>query len=452
MEDAKPSNAALYTLWLFCVSFSLAGVQFVYSSQFSISGPLFQQKFGISQSAINIILSTAGPISGFLVQPIVGAISDRYTSPRGRRRPFIFWGTICTVIGMIIIGLSVKIGEALGEKFSTVNHYADHYASITFAIFGLWVMNLFNNVTQGPARALVNDLTEEDKKQLANATTAGVMSVAAVAGNLIGASLLHSANPYQIIFLMASGVVFVSMIPTLIAGKEKPYVREMDEEKQSFVGVFKQIFNAFRNIEFSMAKVVFIYFLSWLAYTPLMVNQIDLFNKIVYPGVPNNWGTYMGMYGLALFSTIAFNFSLISPYIIDKIGPKMTYIITQLIATGCYIAIWALPTISPWQALLFTSIPAWNFTAFNSIPFAITSQIVGPKQSGLYMGVLNSASVIAQTLSGAISAPVLSARGDDVRWAIGVGGVFSVLAVIAAFFLETPKRDSLLEQVDYNEE
>jgi len=180
-----------------------------------------------------------------------------------------------------------------------------------------------------------------------------------------------------------------------------------------------------------------------------MLNQTLVFQKIVYKSNKGQ-GLLMGMYSLALFAALQFNFSLMLPYIVMRLGPKFTYFATQVIATGCFAAVWAINPLLPWHVLLFCTLTAWNFTAFNSIPFALTSEIAGASKSGLYMGVLNSASVVAQTVCGFIVAPIIKVKNDDVTWGIGVGGVFSVLACVAVLFMETPQKDAVL--VTFNDE
>eukprot|EP01125_Pyxidicula_operculata_P016072 TRINITY_DN54_c0_g1_i2.p1 TRINITY_DN54_c0_g1~~TRINITY_DN54_c0_g1_i2.p1 ORF type:complete len:405 (-),score=38.33 TRINITY_DN54_c0_g1_i2:31-1245(-) len=395
-------------------------------------------------------MSTAGPVSGFIVQPIIGVISDTYTSKFGRRRPFIAVGTVFTAVGMALIACSVLIGNLLGDK-DDGSTPSEHTFSIAFAIAGLWIMNLFTNVIQGPARALVNDVVPAEKLQLANATVSAVMGFSAIAANLVGAQFLNSENPYFVIFLMGVGFTLFSMVPTLLAGKESVYVRPESAPQSSLVQVFYQIFVAFKTMPRAMLKVVVIYFFSWVAYTPLMINQTLLFQRNVYPSMPQ-YGLFMGMYSLALFATVSFTFSLALPYIVKLAGAKFTYFGTQILTTGCLVALWALVPLLPWESLFFTSLTAINFTAFNSIPFAITTEIVGTEKCGLYMGVLNSASVIAQTVAGLITTPVLQWQNGDIRWAMGLGAIFSVIAVVAALFLETAPKDAVLDTINDEED
>lgn len=437
-----------YALHLFCVAFSLGGVQFLYSSQFALGGPLFINAFHFSLATTNVIFSTAGPISGFIVQPVVGVISDTYTSKFGKRKPFILVGTIFTALGMALVACSVKIGEALGDN-PTGKTPEDHVVGVCFAIAGLWIMNLFANVIQGPSRALVNDVASRNL-QLGNAIISAIMAFSAIAANLIGAQFLGQSDSYFVIFLIAASFILFSMFPTLIASPDVPYQRSENEPRRNFISVFKAIFDAFRSMPGAMGKVVLAYFFSWVAFTPLMLNQTLLFQKVVYRG-PQTLGLLMGLYSLALFSTVQFTFSLVLPLLVDKksLGPKWTYILTQIVTTACFVLLWYLDPLKPWEALLFTSLTALNFGVFNSVPFALTTEIVGTDKIGLYMGVLNSASVVAQTVSGQLSNPVLTymhdsriSTSDDPRYALLlVGAVFSLLAVIAAFFIEPAPHD-----------
>jgi len=430
----------------------MAGVQFIYSSQFALGGPLFNSFLKLDTGTVNVILSTAGPLSGLLVQPIIGAISDKYESPYGRRRPFIVVGTIFTAAGMALIATSALIGDALGDK-NDGQTASDHVIAICFAIGGLWIMNLFTNVIQGPGRALVNDVVDPSKLQLANAVISAVMAAAAVTANLVGAQFVNQKNPYFIIFLIGVGFVLFSMVPTVLCGKEKPYQRPDEDEPMSACGTFKSIFVAFRTMPFAMVKVVLVYFLSWVAYTPLMVNQSLFFGRFYHGNM--SYGLYMAMYGLALFATIQATYSLVMPSLVKLLGSKTVYFGTQFISTVSFFCIWVLPfsgyPLQEWQIFFFTCLPALNFATFNSIPFALTTQIVGGKDVGLYMGALNSASVVAQTVTGFLLYPVLAHR--DITYAIGlVGGSFSLLASLCVFWLDSESQGKPQELVLNNEE
>ena len=133
----------------FLASASNAGVQFMNSIMFAVGGPLFQDNFKLNSSDVAIVLAVVGPVSGILVQPIIGAWSDRYRSRHGRRRPFILAGSLCCSVGMLLVAFSNLLGIACGDDPAGTTT-ASHAWGIAFSILGFVWMNLCANVVQGP--------------------------------------------------------------------------------------------------------------------------------------------------------------------------------------------------------------------------------------------------------------------------------------------------------------
>ena len=127
------------------------GIQFGWALQLSLLTPYVQQ-LGIPHVWASIIW-LCGPLSGLLVQPLVGHLSDRCTSRFGRRRPFILGGALSIVAAVLIIGHSADIGWWFGD---TLEHRP---WAVGVFVFGFWILDVANNVTQGPCRALLGDLT-----------------------------------------------------------------------------------------------------------------------------------------------------------------------------------------------------------------------------------------------------------------------------------------------------
>lgn len=94
-----------------------------------------------------------GPIFGMFVQPIVGYYSDRCECSRGRRRPFIVMGACIVVMVVMLIGFSADLGCMFGDSIS----YRPR--AITIFVLGFWLLDLVNNMLQGPCRALLIDLS-----------------------------------------------------------------------------------------------------------------------------------------------------------------------------------------------------------------------------------------------------------------------------------------------------
>eukprot|EP01091_Cochliopodium_minus_P016725 TRINITY_DN6349_c0_g1_i1.p1 TRINITY_DN6349_c0_g1~~TRINITY_DN6349_c0_g1_i1.p1 ORF type:complete len:478 (-),score=90.73 TRINITY_DN6349_c0_g1_i1:14-1447(-) len=426
------SSRPAFLGWLFCLCFSLAGVQFVYSIQFSSGTPLFYHQLKVPVSIVSIILSTAGPISGFIVQPIVGVISDFSESRFGRRRPFIFFGTIFCVVGMAMVGNSVLLGNWLGDTPNGETMH-DHYRALIFAIAGLWLMNLCVNIIQGPSRAIVADLVSQEEQQTGNAMVSNVMGISAIIASVVGAQFFETSDPYFWLFMIGVAVVLFSIVPTMIAAKEKRFTRPTGSPKPSLLSVFVKIGRGFRYMPGSMAKTALLYFFSWCAYSPFMIYLTQYFSSNVYAHQGANYGVKMGMYALAGFAGVCTIYSLLLPPLIRLTNIHVCYFFSQLLATACYVMFLFFDT--PVMAFVLTSLVGINYTTFNSIPFALVTSAADPSDAGLFMGVLNSGSVVAQTVTNIIAGQIVAAKHQNVQWGIAFGSVFSVLAMIMVFFL-----------------
>lgn len=147
--SVRPPKVKLRTLLR--VASVACGIQFGWALQLSLLTP-YVQELGIPHAWASIIW-LCGPLSGLLVQPIVGHVSDRCTSRFGRRRPFILAGATSIIVAVLIVGFSADIGWLFGDRGQKKMR-----AVVAFVI-GFWILDVANNMTQGPCRALLADLT-----------------------------------------------------------------------------------------------------------------------------------------------------------------------------------------------------------------------------------------------------------------------------------------------------
>uniref|UniRef100_I1N171 Sucrose transport protein SUC3 n=1 Tax=Glycine max TaxID=3847 RepID=I1N171_SOYBN len=179
------NNAPLLHLVLSCTV--AAGVQFGWALQLSLLTP-YIQTLGIGH-AFSSFIWLCGPITGLVVQPCVGIWSDKCTSRFGRRRPFILAGSLMICLAVILIGFSADIGYVLGDTHEHCRTFKGTRtrAALVF-ILGFWMLDLANNTVQGPARALLADLSGPDQRNVANAVFCSWMAVGNILGYSSGAS------------------------------------------------------------------------------------------------------------------------------------------------------------------------------------------------------------------------------------------------------------------------
>ncbi|XP_020113377.1 sucrose transport protein SUT4-like isoform X1 [Ananas comosus] len=229
---AKP-RSSVKTLVLSCTV--AAGVQFGWALQLSLLTP-YIQTLGI-QHAFSSFIWLCGPITGFVVQPCVGIWSDKCTSKYGRRRPFIFVGCLMISVAVTLIGFSADIGYLLGDTSEHCSTYkGTRYRAAVFFIIGFWMLDLANNTVQGPARALLADLSGPDQCSSANAIFCSWMAVGNILGFSSGASghwhrwfpflttraCCEACGNLKAAFLIAVIFLLSCMLVTLYFAKEVP--------------------------------------------------------------------------------------------------------------------------------------------------------------------------------------------------------------------------------------
>ncbi|KAJ1694569.1 hypothetical protein LUZ63_011267 [Rhynchospora breviuscula] len=231
-RDAKP-RISTTRLVLSCTV--AAGVQFGWALQLSLLTP-YIQTLGI-QHAFSSFIWLCGPITGFVVQPCVGIWSDKCYSKYGRRRPFILVGCLMICFAVTLVGFSADIGYILGDTSENCSVYkGPRYRAAAIFIIGFWMLDLANNTVQGPARALLADLSGPDQCNSANAIFCSWMAVGNILGFSAGASgKWHRWFPFlttracceacgnlKAAFLVAVVFLLFCMLVTLYFAKELP--------------------------------------------------------------------------------------------------------------------------------------------------------------------------------------------------------------------------------------
>ena len=84
------------------LTFSMIGLQFCWGTEMTYASP-YLLSLGLSKSKLSLVW-VAGPLSGLVMQPIIGMVSDKSTSRFGRRRPFMVAGTVAVMACLLLLG------------------------------------------------------------------------------------------------------------------------------------------------------------------------------------------------------------------------------------------------------------------------------------------------------------------------------------------------------------
>ncbi|XP_057973234.1 sucrose transport protein SUC4 [Malania oleifera] len=452
------------------------GIQFGWALQLSLLTP-YVQELGIPHAWASIIW-LCGPLSGFLVQPLVGHMSDRCTSRFGRRRPFIVAGAAMIVFAVLIVGHSADIGGLLGDRPG-----ARPGAVVAFVI-GFWLLDVANNTTQGPCRALLADLTGKDHRRtrVANAYFSLFMAVGNVLGYATGAysgwfkilsftvtsscdencANLKSAFLIDIAFIVITTYISISAAQEVPLSSSNGSVHLAEERpgqsSDAQEAFFWELFGTFRYLSGTIWIILSVIALTWFGWFPFLLFDTDWMGREIYGGKPNegknyNMGVRMGAFGLMLNSVFLGITSLLMEKLCRKWGAGFVWGISNILMALCFLAMLILssmvsnmdsighdlpPNGVVIAALVVFAILGVPLAITYSVPYALIStriESLGLGQ-GLSMGVLNLAIVIPQVVVSLGSGPwdQLFGGGNSPALAVGgiaafAGGLMAILAI-----------------------
>ncbi|CAL9750497.1 unnamed protein product [Musa acuminata subsp. burmannicoides] len=454
------------------------GVQFGWALQLSLLTP-YVQELGIPHQWASLVW-LCGPLSGLIVQPFVGHMSDRCASPFGRRRPYIVGGAAAISTAVLLVGFSADIGSALGDPGGGETRYR----AIAVYLLGFWLLDVGNNTTQGPCRALLADLTGKDHRRtrVANAYFSLFMALGNILGYATGSfSRWFSIFPFSVTsacgincanlksaFLLDVVILAITTCITVLSAKETPLSSagglmdsagetqvQLNTEHEAFLW---ELIGSCRYLTLPIWMVLIVTALTWIGWFPFILFDTDWMGREIYKGDPNEGTNYqtgvrMGASGLLLNSVVLGCTSVLLEKICRKWGAGLTWGIANILMFLCFLAMliissWAKNKEYPQNGLppdgvvvaslvIFTILGAPLAVTY-TIPYAMISARTEPLGfgQGLAMGILNLAIVIPQVLISVGSGPLdqLFGGGNSPAFAVGalaafVSGLVAIIGI-----------------------
>ncbi|KAM0917399.1 hypothetical protein ACQ4PT_009534 [Festuca glaucescens] len=474
-----PKKRSLLRMFLACMV--SGGIQYGWALQLSLLSP-YAQTLGIPHQFVSLTW-ICGPIAGFVMQPLVGYYSDRCTARMGRRRPFILAGCLIICLSVLMIGFSADLGRRFGDtkEHCGTTTTSPRWAAAAVYIVGFWFLDFANNTVQGPARAMMADLSAGDYgPNVGQAIFAVWMAIGNILGYTAGANgKWHQWFPWlktaaccdacanlKGAFLTAVVLIAISMTVTMYLADEKQ-LDKADVEAASgrgFISVFGDLFNSLKNMPPVMYKVLTVTFVTWLAWFPFLQYDTDWMGREVYHGVPlgpkadvYNEGIREGAIGLLLCSVVLGVTSFLIPTLCRKLTSKVVWSISNFMVFGIMTAMVILGLVSTkgYNASLTAGLTGPNHTikalaltlfaligipqaVLFSVPWAVASELTTQEDGGgqgLAIGVLNIAIVVPQLIISLTAGPIDKAFGKDNTPAFGIGGAFAFICAVLALVL-----------------
>lgn len=405
------------------------GLQFSFGLQQGNMGPIYSY-LGASEASLPI-LSLAGPITGLLVQPIVGAMSDRTSSRWGRRTPYFLVGAVLCFFGLLFMPYS---------------------SSLFMAASLLWILDAGNNITMEPYRAYVSDRLNPDQHNAGFLTQSAFTGLAqclalgtpALLVGLVGMDkdAVDAHNiPYtvHVVFLIGAVLSLSTILWSVLRVPELPL---SDQQRAEIAALPKgvketlgEIWSAIREMPLPMRKLGLMMLFQWYALACYWTYVTYAISRSVYgtaDPLSDGFRSAVLTNGTmaAFYNAIAFVAALAMMPMVRKYGPRYIHA-TALVAGGLGMAL--LPQI---QDPLWLALPAIGVgIAWGSImgtPYVMLARCIPPHRTGVYMGIFNMMIVIPMLINAA-TVPLYynSLMGGDARNILVLAGVLMLCAALA---------------------
>ncbi len=397
VENFKKFNTA--QLLNFCIGFF--GLQFAWQMRIILSGPL-TESFGASPLLFGLIW-LAGPFTGIVVQPIIGALSDNTETPFGRRLPYLMGGAILGAIGLFLLPNSENIASLLGQN-------APWWSALFIAAIMIWVIDACVNAAQGPYRALIPDNMPKEQHALANSYLSFAIGLGSVIAAATAPVLKYIFN-YQMStsaqFYMAAIAFLLGMSWTCLTIKERKISKtELEtEEKNTQTETKKSFFENMKDffaLSPEVSKICTIQFFSWIGVMSLNIFFTQYVIHVLYQvpdltAIPQEFqGTYdaLVMSGqnfssicFAAFNLICFIIAIPIGKFAQRFGNKKVHFVCLLLMALAYILLTYSPnTISTIAAMSLAGI---GWASILALPFAMLSKYIKEGTEGSVMGIFN---------------------------------------------------------------
>lgn len=382
------------------LSFALGffGLQFAWQMRIILSGPVTED-LGADPFIFGLIW-LAGPFTGMVVQPIIGALSDKTTSPFGRRRPYLLGGALLSAVALWALPNSELITNYIG---AFLHLRLPEISALLFAAIMIWILDACVNIAQGPYRALVPDVVPPEQHSIANS----YISLAIGLGSVFAAGtapFLKWAFNYQMSinaqFIMAALAFSLGMIWTCMTIKERRIQVEKDvnKEKFSFIKSLKEFFA----LSPEVGKICWMQFFTWIGTMCLMINftQYCVHTLFAVPDLSDVSEIVKASYDsavllatnfsstcFAIFNLVCFVVAIPIGVLSVKYGNKKIHILSMLSMAAAYLGMAFCFNLKIVALLMAISGIGW--ASICALPFAMLSQYIKPGTEGSVMGIFN---------------------------------------------------------------
>lgn len=412
-----------------------------------------QMAFGLQNANASRILSNLGanvdelswfwlvaPITGLIVQPIIGHLGDNTWTFLGRRKPYFLIGAIFCALGLVFLPNSSTVNGFLGANV------------LMLAVVFLALMDISVNVSMEPFRALVGDMLPREQGTAGFSVQTILIGIGAVIGSemplwlsKMGVSNIAAKGmvPQNVIwsFYFGAAILLASIIYTIVTTKEytpeklKSF-RDSEEEVSVHRNGLKEIIHDFKIMPKMMRQLGWVQFFSWFALftmwvyttTAVAMHQYGLPSTDTSSAAYNNAADVVGhLFGLYNFFAIPFAF-LLAP-LAKKIGKKQTHSLALVCGGLGLVSMYFIRDVHQlWISMLGIGF-AW--ASILAMPYAILIEVLPARKMGIYMGIFNFFITLPQIANGICGGLILKyCFHNGAIYSLVMAGIFMFLGAL----------------------
>lgn len=378
----------------------------------------------------------AAPVTGMIVQPIIGHYSDRTWTRLGRRRPYFLTGAILASLMLFLMPNSPSLASFLSPLF------------IGAGI--LMIMDASINVAMEPFRALVADLLPSEQRTLGFSMQTALIGIGAVVGAVLPFVLTAAgvsnvpdadggvASNVKYAFYTGAFTLLLCVVWTVVTTKEYPPAE--NEKKESVKSGFADIFRDFGKMPKAMKELGAVQFFSWFALFSMWVYMVPGVAEYCYGTTDRmsaeygNAGDWVGVLQ-GVYNAVAAVFAFLLPVIAKKIGRKATHSLSLLLGALGFMSF--LLFRDP-KMLIISMVGvgiAWG--SILAMPYAMLAGALPASKMGVYMGIFNFFITIPQICNGLLGGLMVKyLYGGHAIYALVFSGVCLLVASCLTLFVE----------------
>ncbi|MGB3296362.1 MAG: MFS transporter [Phormidesmis sp.] len=418
-------NLSFWQLWN--ISFAFFGIQVGWGLQMANTSAIFES-LGANAEQLPL-LWLAAPMSGLIIQPVVGYLSDRTRSTLGRRRPYFLLGALLSSLALLIMPNAPSLWIAAGA---------------------LWLLDASANISMTPFRSFVSDLVPKHQRTQAFSMQGVATGLGAVFASALPWIVARFVPPQlgvvipqavKISFYIGA-VAFLGAVLWTVVSASKPFFSPDEGETLEEGNLVADIWQAMRTMPPLMRQLAWVQCFSWLGmfcvflYFPPAIAH-NIFHAIEQDTTLYAAGIEWAGLCMALYNLVCCGFSFALPALARRFSSPVTHGFCLLCGALSLVSLHYVHS-QYWLLLPMLGLGI-AFASMLSLPYAMLVKVLPPEQNCLYMGIFNCFVVIPEIVASLVLGWFMGAfLGGDRLSVVVLGGGFMAIGAILALLVSQP--------------